>query len=229
MLDWPWFRSPAVLHLFVYCLMKATHRPYSVVVGGVKVDLEPGQLIYGRRKASADTGQSEQSLRTALTKLETDGTLKSTRHSTNLFSVITVCNWERYQSDECDINQPINQPSTNHQPTINQPPTTNKHNKHNKHNRNTPLYPPAFMEFWSAYPNRVGKGAALKAWQRAAELPDVSLLIAAVQRAAQTQQWLRDNGQYIPHPATWLNQRRWEDQPDAIASAKAEAEELFRD
>ena len=37
-------------------------------------------------------------------------------------------------------------------------------------------------------------------------------MIGAVEAQKQTEQWKRDGGQYIPHPATWLNQMRWEDE-----------------
>ena len=37
-------------------------------------------------------------------------------------------------------------------------------------------------------------------------------MIDAVEKQKKTDQWTRDGGQYIPHPATWLNQRRWEDE-----------------
>ena len=44
--------------------------------------------------------------------------------------------------------------------------------------------------------------------------PDSDLLkaiLASVEAYKQTDQWKRDGGQFIPHPSTWLNQRRWED------------------
>ena len=48
----------------------------------------------------------------------------------------------------------------------------------------------------------------------------VSVLIAAVNTQKQSQQWLRNNGQYIPNPATWLNQGRWEDELPTNEAAK---------
>lgn len=36
-------------------------------------------------------------------------------------------------------------------------------------------------------------------------------LVTAVERQKCSDQWTRDNGQYIPHPTTWLNQGRWDD------------------
>lgn len=76
--------------------------------------------------------------------------------------------------------------------------------------------PAGFAEFWSAYPRKVGKGAAEKAFRKAkigkTLLPNV---LKAIERARATEQWRKDGGQFIPHPATWLNQVRWEDDPDA--------------
>ncbi|MDR2044876.1 MAG: hypothetical protein LBQ15_11060 [Clostridium sp.] len=72
-----------------------------------------------------------------------------------------------------------------------------------------------FEEFWAAYPRKVGKDAAKKSWRKIK--PDKALrakIIAAIERAKQSEQWSRDNGQYIPNPLTWLNQGRWDDELD---------------
>jgi len=77
-------------------------------------------------------------------------------------------------------------------------------------------YSQEFDAFWSRYPRKEGKEAAWKKWQalkREKRLPAMSVLIDAVERAKATEQWQRDGGQYIPHPATWLNQGRWMDEP----------------
>lgn len=69
-----------------------------------------------------------------------------------------------------------------------------------------------FAEFWSAYPKKQGKGAAEKAFLKIS--PTASLhetMIAAVRAAVLSRQWREQNGRFIPNPATWLNQRRWED------------------
>lgn len=69
----------------------------------------------------------------------------------------------------------------------------------------------AFAEFWAEYPKKVGKGAAEKAFRKlkASVYP---LLIPAIERQRRTAQWQKDGGQYIPNPATWLNQERWLDE-----------------
>jgi len=71
----------------------------------------------------------------------------------------------------------------------------------------------AFDTFWGSYPKKVGKGAALKVWKRIR--PDgklVAAILAAVEAQKTSEPWRRDNGKFIPHPATWLGQGRWEDE-----------------
>jgi hypothetical protein len=71
-----------------------------------------------------------------------------------------------------------------------------------------------FETFWTAYPRKVGKDAALRVWQK--RRPNSELLALMLQKLAeqcQSAQWIRDAGQYIPHPSTWLNQGRWQDEP----------------
>ena len=72
--------------------------------------------------------------------------------------------------------------------------------------------PPLFARFWEAYPRKVSKGRAEKSFSRIN--PDEQLvgrIIAAIERAKTSDDWRKDRGMYIPHPATWLNDRRWED------------------
>ena len=66
--------------------------------------------------------------------------------------------------------------------------------------------------FWQAYPKKVGKQAAQKSFAKAIKQTDLQTLLAAIERQKRGSQWSRDNGQYIPNPATWLNQGRWEDE-----------------
>lgn len=73
--------------------------------------------------------------------------------------------------------------------------------------------PDGFDQFWSAYPRHVGKAEAKKAFDKLK--PDVELLgnmLDAIERQKASSQWQRDDGQYIPYPATWINKKRWEDE-----------------
>ncbi|CAB4147410.1 Protein of unknown function DUF1376 [uncultured Caudovirales phage] len=71
--------------------------------------------------------------------------------------------------------------------------------------------PTDFAEFWAVYPRKTGKGAAKRAWTR--QKPPLQKCLDAIAWQVLTPDWCRDQGQYIPHPSTWLNNRRWEDEP----------------
>jgi hypothetical protein len=67
-----------------------------------------------------------------------------------------------------------------------------------------------FEDFWYKYPKKVGKQEAIKAWKKAK--PDILQVIDALNWQISSKQWQADNGKYIPNPATYLNQGRWEDE-----------------
>jgi hypothetical protein len=70
-----------------------------------------------------------------------------------------------------------------------------------------------FDRFWDSYPRKEAKQTAKKAFEKLN--PDESLLqtmLEAVERFKGSAQWREENGRFIPHPATWINQRRWEDE-----------------
>lgn len=73
-----------------------------------------------------------------------------------------------------------------------------------------------FEAFWAEYPRKVGKAAARRAFEKV-KVP-LETLLDAVKNQKCSDQWTRDDGRFIPHPATWLNNERWE---DVLAPAKA--------
>lgn len=74
-----------------------------------------------------------------------------------------------------------------------------------------------FSEFWSAYPNKVAKAAAEKAWNKInPDKPLFDEIMAGLDRARGSPSWTKDGGQFIPHPATWLNGKRWTDAPVTV-------------
>lgn len=73
---------------------------------------------------------------------------------------------------------------------------------------------PGFDRFWQAYPKKASKGQAEKVWQKLS--PDEQLteqILQAVERAKTRADWQKQEGQFIPYPATWLNAKGWEDSP----------------
>jgi hypothetical protein len=67
-----------------------------------------------------------------------------------------------------------------------------------------------FEAFWAAYPRRVGKGAARTAWAKAIRKARPEAIIAAIQ--AQVYAGCFRDLTFCPHPATWLNGERWDDE-----------------
>lgn len=70
-----------------------------------------------------------------------------------------------------------------------------------------------FDKFWQAYPKKVSKKQAQKSWKKIN--PSLELfekILKALEMVKQTEQWKKDNGKYVPYPATWLNQERWTDE-----------------
>jgi len=76
-----------------------------------------------------------------------------------------------------------------------------------------------FEQFWHAYPKKVGKDAAIKAWAKLkAKSKTLELIVDALAWQVESDQWQKDGGQFIPNPSTYLNQARWLDQPLAKQS-----------
>lgn len=84
----------------------------------------------------------------------------------------------------------------------------------------------AFDEFWSAYPKKVGKGEARKAFAKVPK-SEWAKLVPAVESQKKSRQWQKDDGQYIPNPATWLNQGRWDDVLFAESKAAPQTKQNF--
>lgn len=70
-----------------------------------------------------------------------------------------------------------------------------------------------FNIFWSKYPKKVSKEQAKKAFFKTSFSDEMfSEMLNSLEKFKKTKDWLKDKGQYIPYPATWLNQKRWEDE-----------------
>jgi len=73
-----------------------------------------------------------------------------------------------------------------------------------------------FDEFWQEYPKKIAKKKAQQIFFRILKKkknkqPLFNEIMTGLKKYKQTPQWKKDNGAYIPHPTTWLNQERWTD------------------
>lgn len=113
LLSWGWFRDPYTSHLWEYIRLAANWEE-RIFKGHT---IQRGQLVTSYPSMAEATGMSVQSVRTAIGHLKKTGeiTMKSYRD----FSIITVANYEKYQSDQQATNSQINS-LANSQPTDNQ-------------------------------------------------------------------------------------------------------------
>ena len=72
------------------------------------------------------------------------------------------------------------------------------------------IYMDDFDMFWMTYPKKVGKHAAKKAWAKAN--PNLTVVLNTLSWQKESNQWFVSNGKFIPNPATWINQHRWDDE-----------------
>ncbi len=104
--DWEWYRDGNTFRLFIHLLLSANHKPQKwkgLVIGR-------GELATGRQSLSAQTGLSEQSVRTSLERLKS--TNEITIKSTSKYSIVTIVNYDTYQFNDVEINQQTNQQVT---------------------------------------------------------------------------------------------------------------------
>lgn len=80
-----------------------------------------------------------------------------------------------------------------------------------------------FDAFWKAYPHKMDKQKAVKSFRKL-KVDDelLKVILAALEKQKRSPQWNEDEGRYIPYPATWLNNRRWEAEA-ANAAAPAQS------
>lgn len=72
---------------------------------------------------------------------------------------------------------------------------------------------PQFARFWAAYPRRVAKKDARKAWAQLNPSPDtVDHIVAALEWQVPAFKWDAESADYAPYPASWLNAERWTDE-----------------
>lgn len=124
-LEWEWYTDQNTTRLFIHLLLRATHKPTK----WRGIDLNPGQLISGRKLLSSETGLSERAVLTALKRLKS--TNEVIIKSNTKFSVFTINHWELYQTDDKG-DQQSDQQVINSRSTTDQQPITFKNVKNDK-------------------------------------------------------------------------------------------------
>jgi hypothetical protein len=205
LLNKPIFQNEKLLKVWIWCLMKASHKEHTQLVGLQKIDLKPGQFITGRNAGAQQLKMKPSTFWDYMQWLKGNQSLDI--KTDNKKSLVTLINWEQYQ-----VSPSKSDSETDHKATAKQP-LSDTNNNGNK-GKNT--YTVGFDQFWTEYPKKVSKQDAVKAWQKIK--PDSDMLAKILQSLAvqkKSANWLKENGQYVPNAATWLNGKRWEDEVKA--------------
>ena len=114
-----------------------------------------------------------------------------------------------HETKKISLRRSLEEEEIHHSPhTANDAPLTPK--KRVSRKSSPPDYAPGFLRFWDAYPRKVGKDAAWKAWTTRQLEAQADVIVPSIQtHLDHDPQWREP--QYIPHPTTYLNQGRWQD------------------
>ncbi len=109
--EWRWYKNVNTKTLFIHLLLNANHKTMEFGIETVK----RGQIVVGRNKLAADTGLSPREVRTSLSHLLATNEI-STIKTTNRYSILSVVNYDIYQSDKKQNGQQIDQQATSKRP-----------------------------------------------------------------------------------------------------------------
>jgi hypothetical protein len=222
--DHDFWKEPRVFSKYeawIDMLMEAQHdENQKQVVIGMKVltcgygECLKSNVTWGRR-----WGWTEAKVRRFLKLLEKMGQIRF--KSEGVTTRITLINYASYDPRR----RRNDEETTRTRRGCDEDATTDNNVKNVKNVKNTPPYSPPsgdddkpaysqeFKSFWIKYPKKVGKDAAWKAWKKikrpSQALSDIS---DALDWQIASDEWTKNNGQYIPNPSTYLNQGRWKDE-----------------
>ena len=88
--------------------------------------------------------------------------------------------------------------------------TLTKNNSLQKKDKSVLMSEKDFENFWKEYPKKVGKKKACLSFLKLKRAL-LSTILEALKKQKSSPAWQENGGQFIPHPTTWINGERWED------------------
>ena len=188
-LEWGWYDDINTSRLFLHLLLRANYK--NKVWHGININR--GQLLTSLTHLSEETGLSVQNIRTSITKLKS--TQELTRETSRYYTLLTVVNYDKYQSNQHTEQQMANTRLT----------TT-------KESKKESIHICSFQEFWKKYPKKVSKKKAEAVYEsKATSKKAEDLILQGLEKYINKWKIEKTDEKYIPNPTTWLNQERWED------------------
>lgn len=207
---WEWYLDIYTTKLFIHCLIKANweDKKWKGIL------IKRGSFVTSLSNLARESGLSVRNVRTSLKRLES--TQEVTRLSTAKYTIITVLNYDRYQSTDKVSDKQV----TNKRQTSDKQVTTTKEYKEYKEYKEDEEYiyidhfdyKAKFNEFWSEYPKKIAKQKCLDKFKKICTTDETFSAIMTGLRKYNELQYQFTDTQFIPNPLTWLNQERWLDE-----------------
>lgn len=208
-LKWEWYDNLITKAVFIHLLLTVNYEDKK----WHGMDINRGQIVTSYQKLAEELGLSVQNVRTAISHMKLTGELTCRKIAKGL--VITVVRYDTYQSANTVSNTVSNRQLTGNQHATNTQLTTTKEYKEIKERKEDTSAQDAdlFAYFWEQYPKKVAKKDAKRAFDKlGVDETLLNRILLALEKQKGSYDWQKDNGQFIPYPATWLNGRRWEDE-----------------
>jgi hypothetical protein len=215
--DTSFYKDSFAVHLALHLIMQANHEPRKFIFNRKEESLERGQLITGRKALSYQTRISESTITHKLKLFENIGFI--TRKVNNKFTIITVCNYGRYQNKKVKVEQRVIQ-QVNSQGTASEQQMNTNNNTNNitikplnkdsctTHSpERTMSVETRFNLIWNQYPNKDGKKAAERHFNASVKTDqDWRDINQALDNYLKDDKVIRG---YIKNGSTWFN--NWKD------------------
>jgi len=200
----------------------------------VRYSREPEKVNIGYRKFLCHRGESLKSVETWAMRwgwskskvVRFFGMLKNRNAIETQNETVTtrlkVCNYEHYNKLRNDIGTQVERkPKRKRNANETQSETEEEGNKGIK-KKEYNIYSADFLIFWDKYPNKKSKPRSFELYKKVTKTVSLDTLLKAIESQTTEKKHLRDTGQFCPdwpHPTTWLNQGRWEDEVTTVENA----------
>lgn len=215
--DWEWYDDPMTMWFFIKLIFMANWEEkkwqgITIKAGQFVSSIEHLRFEYREQGKRKKLGT--QTVRTLVKRLSSTGELTS--HPTSHYTLFSIVNWKKYQSQETDY---LTSPLTNAQQTPNKRLTTTKEVKALKNDKNKDMS--SFEVFWNDYPLKVGKEDAFKYFIKGVRTEeDLRGLGVALNNYKQSE---RVKNGYIQNGSKWF--RNWRDWVNYTEARPETAEE----
>lgn len=223
--SWLWKekRKFSKFEAWIDILLQANHKNTKIIINFKVVQVKKGSFITSETKLAQKWKWDRSTVRRFLEMLEKEKMIR--KNATTEYTTISIENWGLYQNEEQEKQQQDNSDTTAKQQRHN----TDKNDKNDKNNiyniygqnefdQTEPSEPlmekweEQFEQFYKQYPKKVKKKDVEKWFKKNKPSDELfSSMMSSLEQFKGCQDWLKDKGQYIPYPTSWLNQERWKD------------------